>query len=308
MSRRRVVARRPELPADHCCALIDEPTDYPVGIGDRYYCGAHAPGSRVELTATREGTSFAELRRGPVVAGPYCAAHGGRVEAEANARRAWDYLAPDSVGHRGRVLTAGCTGLASPDAYLVVRQVPAEQRPPLWRVHLPAAQRLRTWGRPWPEDQRTRGVLRVLGLATGCLTTPDEARAHRVVELARRYWGVELTVESIGPSLHHHAHPWHAQLGVGGMLIDLGAFRFRDDALIVGGLRWRDRVWANVEEIRAARGGTLDWGLPVEPLLEPIVLEPREGESAWEAVARAPRHAPVGLGALTGKRSSGEVL
>lgn len=69
---------------------------------------------------------------------------------------------------------------------------------------------------------------------------------------------------------------------------------------------WARRVAARTEEIRSARGGTLEWGVPVEPLREPLIVEPADGETAWDVVQRTAPVAPRGLSAITGLRPSGE--
>lgn len=284
-------------------------------VNDFQPCGE--PGEGVALAHTRAGTLLTELQRGPVRAGPYCAAHGGRERADAEAHRHWDYLAPDSVGHRGKVQAAGCMGLVSPDAYLVLRRVPDEQRPALWTVRMTREQRdvararersLRTWSSDEGPNRQLAMTLGALGLGTGTCVTTDEGRARRVVELAHRYWGVDLAVAHRPAGTQTRKRPWAAQLGVGSFLLDVGAYGSRDEALTAGRIAWRGRLDTDVATIRAARGGTLDWGIPVTPLAEPIVLEPELGVSAWDAVGQARRVTPAGLAVLSGARASGEAL
>jgi hypothetical protein len=50
---------------------------------------------------------------------------------------------------------------------------------------------------------------------------------------------------------------------------------------------WRTEVDSAVTEITAARGGTLAWGLPVEPRQAPIVLLAERGQSAYAALRLA---------------------
>jgi len=89
------------------------------------------------------------------------------------------------------------------------------------------------------------------------------------------------------------------------------AFAARELALAAATAAWAERVRERVEEIRRARGGTLDWGTPVEPLAEPIVidLEPGSDEAgAWEAAKALPRRSAAGAAEITGLRPSGECL
>jgi hypothetical protein len=83
-------------------------------------------------------------------------------------------------------------------------------------------------------------------------------------------------------------------------------FAAREEALQTAVEEWRQRLVARVREIRAARGATLAWGVPVEPLPEPVVLEIGERENAWDAAARARRRGPPGLGPISGLRPTGE--
>lgn len=86
------------------------------------------------------------------------------------------------------------------------------------------------------------------------------------------------------------------------------SFPSRETALSTALEAWRDRVTARVAEIREARGGTLEWGLDVEPLDEPviIVLEQGDERTAWEVASGLSRRTPVGASFIRGLRSSGE--
>ena len=64
------------------------------------------------------------------------------------------------------------------------------------------------------------------------------------------------------------------------------SFALRDDALTEALRAWRANLDATIERISAARGGTLAWGLAVEPRADPIVLVLGEHGSAWDAIAR----------------------
>ena len=86
------------------------------------------------------------------------------------------------------------------------------------------------------------------------------------------------------------------------------SFPSRELALTAAEAAWSQRLAARVAEIRAARGGTLDWGTPVEPLEAPVVilLEQGDSRSAWDVAITLPRRSPAGASAITGLRPSGE--
>jgi hypothetical protein len=86
------------------------------------------------------------------------------------------------------------------------------------------------------------------------------------------------------------------------------SFDTREAALEHGIAAWRANLARRVAAITRARGGTLDWGVPVEPLAEPIIIEPGRGESAWDVAKALPRRAGEGMAAITGLRPSGECL
>lgn len=72
---------------------------------------------------------------------------------------------------------------------------------------------------------------------------------------------------------------------------------------------WRERLDHDVSAIRSARGGTLAWGIPVEPASEPIVivLEQGDSRSGWDVAATLPRRTREGSSAISGVRPSGEI-
>lgn len=72
---------------------------------------------------------------------------------------------------------------------------------------------------------------------------------------------------------------------------------------------WRAMVRGDVARIEDARGGTLTWGIPVEPLTAPIVLVLEQGDtrSAWDIAVTLPRVTRAGLCVISGLRPSGEV-
>lgn len=73
----------------------------------------------------------------------------------------------------------------------------------------------------------------------------------------------------------------HGQRPAGGC-----AFATQADALDSALAAWRTGVAARVAEVAAARGGTLAWGMPIEPASSPRVILLREGENAWDAFSR----------------------
>lgn len=84
------------------------------------------------------------------------------------------------------------------------------------------------------------------------------------------------------------------------------AFPSRQAALERAMTAWRSEVEARVAQIRTARGGTLEWGAPVAPLADPIVVEIGEHGSAWDVAVQIERRAPEGLALISGLRPSGE--
>lgn len=86
------------------------------------------------------------------------------------------------------------------------------------------------------------------------------------------------------------------------------AFDLRERALAQALIEWRAGLDARIDEIRTARGGTLDWGSPVEPLDSPIVILLEQGDwrSAWDIAVTLPRRSRAGAAMVTGLRPSGE--
>lgn len=307
-----------------CCELVPRGHGAARFFGDYDYCGAAAAGNEVTLLVAASGTPLSDLGRPAAHAGPYCELHGGRARAEVEARRDWGYLAPDSVGAHGAVLRAGGAGLTSPNAYVVIRQAAPEERPELYRVSVPADQRQRLVAACDRDRRRLLQVATHCGLVgyrsgpagmlayasdiapRGPLTTADRARAERAVQCLREAGIDDVHVEVQPAGTHRQRKPWLASLGVGGFTHHVGAYQTREEALVAVRAAWERRLHDDIAAIRRARGGTLDWGMPVEPLAEPTLLEPRAGESGWDCVGREPRRAPSGLAAISGVRSSGE--
>lgn len=84
------------------------------------------------------------------------------------------------------------------------------------------------------------------------------------------------------------------------------SFPTRDAAIEEATAQWRARVAARVEEVRKMRGGTLAWGVPIEPLEAPVVVDVAEGENSWDAALLLPRRGRPGQSAVSGIRPSGE--
>jgi len=131
-----------------------------------------------------------------------------------------------------------------------------------------------------PETKATTGVTRWLAwLGLGSHLTPVRSRA--------------------GKRAHKRDVPEGAPRGP-------HAFGSLDDARSAATTVWRSEVGAAVARIQASRGGTLTWGVPVEPLADPIVIELGEHGSAWDVAAELQRHGRAGLAIISGLRPSGE--
>jgi len=94
-------------------------------------CGEHASG--VKLMSAASGTPLADLERPPVVAGPYCEAHGGKARAQSEAVEDWYHAAPDSVGDADAVLDAGTRVPCSEHRIIVLRGPDDRGRWQAWR-------------------------------------------------------------------------------------------------------------------------------------------------------------------------------
>lgn len=135
-----------------------------------------------------------------------------------------------------------------------------------------------------------------------CLCAPHGGDA-RALELLSRSWpvlapdvvGDDVAVMDAGAAglssldvyvaVRPHGARWVAALGIGGHTRQLrGSYPTADAAEAVGVAAWRRQVSRDVEEITAARGGTLGWGMPVRPIDNPIVLRCRAGQSAYAAL------------------------
>jgi hypothetical protein len=230
---------------------------------------------RVAVTA--DGATFAMIGRRPLTA-CYCADHGGVARAAARLAAAWSYLAPACVGDDAAVTDAGVAGLGSEHAYVVLRFIGAvNSTPSLWQVAITLTARTSL--------RATHGsLLRTLGLWGGVRTCRDAAHAEEISSCLYTHTAVRPT------ATYRAAHdrvrnPWHVGLGLGSHLRQLGAFATQAAALDAAVPVWLDGVMTRVAEITQQRGGTLAWGYAVVPLSAPILVEPRAGESAWDAAA-----------------------
>ena len=234
------------------------------------YCGAPAIEHWCEPGGTR-----------PTERACYCDEHGGAELALARLQADWSVRAPLSVSD---VTEAGTMSLASPEAIVVLRREQPEQLAERWDVRVSREQADRICERPG--YAAARGICVPSQSFRACAEA--QSRASRLAELDPEHETPRITHHTA--SVRERRRPWLAQLGIGGMIEQVGAFAARDEALAAALVAWRQRVDATVEAIRRARGGTLEWGLAVEPRSTPIVVEPREGEGSWDAYARTTDH------------------
>lgn len=261
----------------HCHELLSERgPDSPETpeIGDLWYCGA---------PACRPVSLPCPAGRPDAVGLPYCAAHGGTARSRARAETDWNYVAPACVGDAQAVLDAGLMALGSEHAYLVLREEAPEQRPEMWRVDMTDEQRRRF---SQIMGDSAHPTMRALGLL-GPREVRDRAMVDRCVEYVASVLGEEPVVVGLPARLVPRRRPWLASLGVGSHTRHVGAFETRQEALEAGRRAWRQNLEHTIGLITARRGGTLSWGYPIAPRSEPIVVEPRQGESAWDACGRA---------------------
>lgn len=218
----------------------------------------------------------------PVERACYCEAHGGAELAVARLQSDWSVRAPLSVDD---VIEAGTMSLSSPEAIVVLRREQPERLPERWDLHVSAGQVDRICSQP--------GYEATLSLYFGCersfrAAADAERRAARLAELDPKHETPRITHHTA--SVRERRRPWLAQIGIGGMIEHVGAFASREEALAAALVAWRQRVDATVAAITRARGGTLEWGMAIEPRSAPIVVEPREGEGSWDAYARTIEH------------------
>lgn len=87
-------------------------------------------------------------------------------------------------------------------------------------------------------------------------------------------------------------------------------FQSLADARAAAVREWQRVLTARIDEITHMRGGTLEWGVPVEPLPQPVVIEipADETRSAWDLAEIVGRRGREGLAAFSGLRPTGECL
>jgi hypothetical protein len=194
------------------------------------------------------------------------------------------------VGDSFSVQEAGCRSLCSEHAILVIREEQPQPVPERWAVRL---------------TRRMVDAYRAAGAAggrpyQGAIWSRRETReeAERDAAEVQRELGAGVPPDVICERAHlqHRPRPWLAQLGVGSHVRAVGAFATRAEAVEAGLAAWRSGLEREMAAISKARGGTLEWGMPVEPRAEPIVVEPRPGESAWDAYERQMSNEPARLG------------
>lgn len=201
-----------------------------------------------------------------------CAEHGGAAAALEEIRSDWHVLAPLTVRD---VLGAGSMALSSPERIVRIMREADEVIADRWHVHISehSFRSLSSAGYDWPPGPT--------------MTFPSleeaEAAARRIKEMH-------------GPSVEEIRHqpagvrgrprPWIVQLGLGSYAIHVAACATREEAIERGVEAWRKNLARRVEEIRTARGGTLEWGIPLDPLKEPVVIESMPGESSWDTYHR----------------------
>jgi hypothetical protein len=169
----------------------------------------------------------------------------------------------------------------------------------------------------WPSHGSLYPLLCLVELADHGAVLLRAAGATQIVTAVVEDAGLTApTVTHLSGGVHAHPRPWTAHLGVGSHMVPVrglpwpggsyiyvsagsrtigavrprdavGSWATRDEALAAGMEAWRLEVDERVREITEARGGTLEWGIPISPRETPIVVEPRPGETSWDAAAAA---------------------
>lgn len=217
--------------------------------------------------------------RPDAVGGPYCEEHGGRARAQREAECDWNHLAPASVGDEEDVQDAGCMGLTTRHAYLTIQHEPAGAGRAVdrWLASLGIGSHMVQVANPatrvsWqPGEHAPKGAPR------------RKRNAYRAYAETKEEWRIRCAT-------------------VGGY-----AFLTRESAIAEGTRVWRETLATRVEEIRRARGGTFNWGVEIEPLAEPIIVE-SASSSSWDVAIALPRRGKPGLAVFSGLRPSGEAL
>ena len=197
-----------------------------------------------------------------------CDEHGGTEMTLARLRGDWAVRAPLSVGDDEAVANAGTWSLTSTEAVVRIFREQDEIIADRWDVAI---------------------------LRDDLLHRPEHVPPTRSFGSAStaREWADALTALALRSEITHRPagvrarpRPWIAQLGVGSHIVHIGAFAKREAAIDAGVAVWRVNLDRVVAEIRAARGGTLDWGMSVQPRTEPLIIESLSGESSWDTYDR----------------------
>lgn len=148
----------------------------------------------------------------------------------------------------------------------------------------------------------------VMAAGTECLRTPD---AYIVLRQEHGRWlawlGLGTMLRQVQmrdtPRLHKGRPYMRGNKPRGLMAADT-----REEAMAKARARWRLELEQHVDAIIEMRGGTLDWGVPVEPAHEPVVVDAPERKCGWDIATSLPRMARQGIGCISGLRPSGESL
>lgn len=176
----------------------------------------------------------------------YCHLHGGTERALQDIENDWNTRAPASVGDAQAVMDAGTMSLSRDFTRVGLRCVP-DRTTTQWHVIRFA---------------RETGK----GLACRTFMSEAEAEAHcdRVRDGLNQVEGVKIRQQT-----HIDRRHWIVSLGTYGRLEEKAKASTLMEAIDVGLQLWKETYEGEVEAIRAARGGTLEWGVPI-----PIIEEP----------------------------------
>jgi hypothetical protein len=231
-------------------------------------CGR--PAQKLVLVRTKDGGDAAALGR--VEARCFCDAHGGIEAAKAGLMASWSYLAPSNVAD---VTEAGTMDLDSRAQCVVIRDAGGEDTPQLYRVYATTREQRANL----PESMVP--VLRQHRLQAP-YTTTVRSQAEAFAERVESILGWVPPIEVIPPQ-HRERARWSVALGLGNYTQWVGAYESRELATSFGLSRWREHVRQAVRDIRRARGGTLEWGMPLHVPDMPDFVFPARGQSAWDA-------------------------
>lgn len=203
-----------------------------------------------------------------------CDEHGGTDRAFDLLRRDWAVVAPLVVGDDQDVIEAGMWSLTTTEAVVRIYRERDELIADRWDVAI------------IPEDLPHRP-----GHVPPTRSFGSESIARDWAE-AMTAIALRSTITNRPAGVRARPRPWIAQLGVGSHIVHVGAFESRDAAIDAGVAAWRANLARVVAQIRDARGGTLDWGMPVQPRSEPVIIESLPGESSWDTYERCTEAQP----------------